>query len=363
MDNKKIAIITDEQVGTRTERKEKPKILFDPSELTLHLKRAPIDKRRYSAFPVMRQNVVLSTESDANKHIQNVVSSTIGSDVNKHMENVVLPTKSSDANVASCYVCNSPEIKLDQMISCALCDKTVHALCLEIDFEDPENLKKNFKCESCRKCEICHTLSGSASTGSPTTVDLLTCIKCINYYHSVCHIPNVDSSDNTKCWKCYKCMLPTIGSKLRILLKRKPIKPVSSITEPYPKVIKQGENKKQIPHSWTKVHLDADWVNNEKNKDEESVNKQLVEIPGIYSATEITQIDYIKKWSVEQVTAYFSNWFPREASVFQDYKIDGPTLLLLKRNDVVGRLGLKLGPSLKIFNLILKLQNNWNEKI
>lgn len=66
----------------------------------------------------------------------------------------------------------------------------------------------------------------------------------------------------------------------------------------------------------------------------------------------------VKDWTVDEVSQYIAKYFPNEASVFKDNEIDGQSLLLLKRSDVVKKLPLKLGPSLRIYNLILKLQSN-----
>ena len=41
-------------------------------------------------------------------------------------------------------------------------------------------------------------------------------------------------------------------------------------------------------------------------------------------------------------------------------EIDGSSLLLLHRQDVIGGLGLKLGPALKVFNQVKKLQTKRN---
>ena len=46
-------------------------------------------------------------------------------------------------------------------------------------------------------------------------------------------------------------------------------------------------------------------------------------------------------------------------------EIDGPSLLLMKRNDVVGNsvMGLKLGPAVKIYNYIRRLQTRRGDLI
>jgi hypothetical protein len=64
-------------------------------------------------------------------------------------------------------------------------------------------------------------------------------------------------------------------------------------------------------------------------------------------------------WSVEEVESFFSSsGFRTEGSVFREQEIDGKSLLLLKREDVLkGLPGIKVGPALKIFSFINHLQN------
>jgi hypothetical protein len=52
-----------------------------------------------------------------------------------------------------------------------------------------------------------------------------------------------------------------------------------------------------------------------------------------------------------------STGFQEEAVKFKDQEIDGKSLLLLKRNDVITGLGLKVGVGLKLFSFINHLQS------
>ncbi|XP_070562517.1 histone acetyltransferase KAT6B-like isoform X2 [Ptychodera flava] len=62
-------------------------------------------------------------------------------------------------------------------------------------------------------------------------------------------------------------------------------------------------------------------------------------------------------WTIKDVSNYFRNQgFPQQAHVFEEQEIDGKSLLLLKRSDVLTGLSLKLGPALKIYNFVKKLQ-------
>lgn len=65
-----------------------------------------------------------------------------------------------------------------------------------------------------------------------------------------------------------------------------------------------------------------------------------------------------ESWSVDEVEQFItSTGFPQESSTFKEQEIDGKSLLLLKRQDVLTGLGFKLGPALKLYSFIHHLQN------
>ncbi|XP_075038092.1 sterile alpha motif domain-containing protein 13 [Mixophyes fleayi] len=60
-------------------------------------------------------------------------------------------------------------------------------------------------------------------------------------------------------------------------------------------------------------------------------------------------------WAVDDVVGYFkAAGFEEQASAFKDQEIDGKSLLLMTRNDVLTGLSLKLGPALKIYEYHVK---------
>lgn len=71
-----------------------------------------------------------------------------------------------------------------------------------------------------------------------------------------------------------------------------------------------------------------------------------------------TSIPNATKWSSDQVYKYFKNKFPRHAHVFKDHEIDGPSLYLLKRGDIIKGFNLKIGPALKIYGHVQEIQLN-----
>ncbi|KAM4640832.1 sterile alpha motif domain-containing protein 13 [Discoglossus pictus] len=61
------------------------------------------------------------------------------------------------------------------------------------------------------------------------------------------------------------------------------------------------------------------------------------------------------QWAVADVVNYFRTaGFEDQATAFQDQEIDGKSLLLMTRNDVLTGLSLKLGPALKIYEYHVK---------
>ncbi|KAG7456538.1 hypothetical protein MATL_G00236880 [Megalops atlanticus] len=60
-------------------------------------------------------------------------------------------------------------------------------------------------------------------------------------------------------------------------------------------------------------------------------------------------------WAVADVVEYFrAAGFEEQAAAFQDQEIDGKSLLLMTRNDVLTGLSIKLGPALKIYEYHVK---------
>ncbi|KAG7487769.1 hypothetical protein MATL_G00026890 [Megalops atlanticus] len=60
-------------------------------------------------------------------------------------------------------------------------------------------------------------------------------------------------------------------------------------------------------------------------------------------------------WAVTDVVNYFKAvGFDEQANAFQDQEIDGKSLLLMTRNDVLTGLSIKLGPALKIYEYHVK---------
>lgn len=69
----------------------------------------------------------------------------------------------------------------------------------------------------------------------------------------------------------------------------------------------------------------------------------------------------VRLWSVEQVVDFVKRFYPRESEVFETQEIDGAALMVLTRQDIIDRFGLKLGPALRVFELVLLLQTSTDD--
>ena len=69
------------------------------------------------------------------------------------------------------------------------------------------------------------------------------------------------------------------------------------------------------------------------------------------------------EWTVDHVASFLSFiGFPEQANIFKEQEIDGLSLLLLKRMDVLCGLSLKLGPALKIYGHVQRLQSTIDQE-
>lgn len=69
----------------------------------------------------------------------------------------------------------------------------------------------------------------------------------------------------------------------------------------------------------------------------------------------------IRFWSCDDVCRYFSRHCQDWGDLFQEQEIDGPSLLLMQKGDVLSRFGLKLGPAMELYQRIVALQNGDRE--
>ncbi|KAH8386688.1 hypothetical protein KR093_001966, partial [Drosophila rubida] len=79
------------------------------------------------------------------------------------------------------------------------------------------------------------------------------------------------------------------------------------------------------------------------------------------AAEELPQQPVVQSWNVEQVVSFVEKYYPHESNIFKSQEIDGAALMVLTRQDIIDRFGLKLGPSLRIYQLVLSLQTSLDD--
>ncbi|XP_053676567.1 scm-like with four MBT domains protein 1 [Anopheles nili] len=82
-----------------------------------------------------------------------------------------------------------------------------------------------------------------------------------------------------------------------------------------------------------------------------------------YKRESVEQVDKddeskeIRYWSCDDVCRYFGRHCKAWGDLFHEQEIDGPSLLLMRKVDVLSRFGLKLGPAMELYQRIVALQN------
>ncbi|XP_066145937.1 sterile alpha motif domain-containing protein 1 [Euwallacea fornicatus] len=269
-----------------------------------------------------------------------------------------------------CSVCHNQSKKglNDRMVACRECSNKAHYACLNGDDMMLKMYPDNtWQCPHCKTCVVCYETSDAGN--------LIVCSVCADGYHASCHQPRItDKIRDGQRWLCVNCHVtdelklndiqsnigddpigvPPLGISHTITInKDNVIKGTSShsnssgIPSPYDSPSRsttpsdssrRGKNQSESPEQ--EGESDS---NSGKESDQEDHDID----PSIPDATH---------WTPDDVYEYFAQYFPEEAKVFKEQEIDGRSLLLLKRLDVLTNLNLKLGPALKIYRHVTMLQ-------
>jgi hypothetical protein len=237
----------------------------------------------------------------------------------------------------------------------------------------PDN---TWQCPHCKTCVVCFETSDAGC--------LTICAVCADAYHSGCHEPRIPEKTKPPTrWLCINCEMPEelkineIQSNMSNSFSQKltngngnrdfyvladglisyAISDTNDNNSSSPSISgNTTPNYQSPPLSPTPPQLSpqnevqqngdggvSDSQSNQSNKDSDDDNID----PSIPDAT---------NWSAEEVYQYFAQYFPKEANIFREQEIDGRSLLLMTRMDVLTNLKLKLGPALKIYKHVVKLQ-------
>ncbi|CAG9863567.1 unnamed protein product [Phyllotreta striolata] len=257
-----------------------------------------------------------------------------------------------------CSVCHLQNRKgpNDRMVACRECSNKAHIGCLNGDDMMLKMYPDNtWQCPHCKTCVVCFETSDAGN--------LIVCSVCADGYHASCHQPRItEKIRNGQKWLCTNCHMPdelkinAIQSNINSFSRKSSL--VSDANEntssnsgvSSPSNYVSPSISPTPPQLSPQTGLRSESPDADARSDSQSLKEDYEEDnidPSIPDATH---------WTVEEVYQYFYRYFPEEAEIFKEQEIDGRSLLLLKRLDVLTNLNLRLGPALKIYKHIVKLQ-------
>uniref|UniRef100_A0A1B6D2Z5 PHD-type domain-containing protein n=1 Tax=Clastoptera arizonana TaxID=38151 RepID=A0A1B6D2Z5_9HEMI len=317
-------------------RQKRARIVFDPSDNNL----PRVTKKRGPGRPLgsgLCKGQILSNPKPLTPNSNIVPKSplTISSQSNGTKPFEVV--NNHPPNPGVCSICHSYGIRVkgvpERLISCSDCTTRAHPSCLENGKEGAfRNKNGSWQCVHCKTCQVCDE---TAEVGS-----LAICNSCSEAYHYQCHSPIVPEKARAGLikWHCFKCNHNQINTEG---IKIEPPSPPQT--------------------------LECDDIKEESSKlppsPIEECSSFSAEVPADclqdpYEGYPLDEtIPDVSDWTINQVYEYFlTQLSPELAQIFQEQELDGQSLLLLKRHDVLKGFNIKLGPALKIYGHIKKLQ-------
>jgi len=314
-----------ERVGQRMKRAKK---VFDPSDIV--------------EVPRKRGRPVGTSKKNRELRLSNNFATTPERSKSPYSINVPSPSAHHlSSDLSRCILCKYYTVIVNgvtsKMLVCSECNKNVHAKCLGFDQEVlPRVPESEWKCPDCRPCSVCKLVQDQDT--------LLLCCECDTTFHRTCLNTVIESADNEQQWVCDVCRSnhsaePTPSGKIQDI----PEESKSTITTPsFPSVPNLGP-----------------WIFGTRQLELKGPPFQLNQTP-----VPDPSIPDAAVWTPQDVQDYFSKiGFEEQAALLRQHEIDGASLLLMKRNDVVRNMGLKLGPAVKIYNHIRRLQTRRDDLI
>ncbi|XP_022252375.1 transcription intermediary factor 1-alpha-like isoform X2 [Limulus polyphemus] len=189
-----------------------------------------------------------------------------------------------------------------------------------------------WQCMYCKTCCLCND--------SDDWDTMLICDACDKGYHMKCHVPIV-TEEPTGTWVCQRCMdeKQTGGTN--------EIKDKNSLVK-----------SNQLEELGVNTSLDLPLPCDSPVPDGYCIYSNTFDtLNRNHFETYPEVVPDAKDWTIDDVENFFTHiGFPEQAPAFREQEIDGKSLLLMKRSDVLMGLSIKLGPALKIYNHVKRLQ-------
>lgn len=229
----------------------------------------------------------------------------------------------------------------EEFLVCKDCSAKAHPSCMGYsDLLSSRARKYPWQCIDCKTCCLCLDASDPDS--------MLFCDACDKGYHMSCHEPKVTDKPSGK-WICTECSQQGI-THAHLVDETKAAK------ENHANFGSNNDCNYPTPcASPVSDHENgARFFTNDTTK--ANGNCKLTNHPSVPRIDNGLYPD-ASKWTVDDVVQFFiSVGFRDQAEAFREQEIDGQSLLLMKRSDVLTGLYIRLGPALKIYQHVLKLQ-------
>lgn len=237
---------------------------------------------------------------------------------------------------ASCDYClqTEPIVRRgfkEGILVCQDCNAKAHPSCMGYNaILARRTLESPWQCIDCKTCTVCQ------DSGDPDT--MLFCDACDKGYHMTCHEPAIEDKPQGK-WECQTCQ---------------DTEPVDASMETDDVNDTADESRDGNNTSCLPTPYDSAASSEDDNNRIEAKRKSEERSPPEQKKSSCPDAS---RWGVEDVVKYFSSLgYKDQADALQDQEIDGQSLLLMKRSDVLTGLSIRLGPALKMYQHVMKLQ-------
>ncbi|KAI1289336.1 Histone acetyltransferase KAT6A [Halotydeus destructor] len=226
----------------------------------------------------------------------------------------------------------------EDLLICKDCDAKAHPSCMQYSEELATRIRRSpWQCMECKTCANCND-SGDWDF-------MLFCDMCDKGYHNECHEPPLTKKPSGK-WVCSHCQT----------YERRRAK--SNAEDANDQL-----DDKASTSSYATDFGEASSISEEMlTKTKPIIGENVVlrhMVPNPKQLFELNPSIPVnpQAWSIDDVESFLTViGFPDQAPLFKEQEIDGISLLLLKRMDVLTGLSMKLGPALKIFGHLQRLQ-------
>ncbi|ESO92574.1 hypothetical protein LOTGIDRAFT_120412, partial [Lottia gigantea] len=205
------------------------------------------------------------------------------------------------------------------LLICKDCNAKAHPSCMDYSEElSRRACQSQWQCIDCKTCYMCD------ESGEPDL--MLFCDGCDKGYHMNCHQPPVSDKPLGK-WVCSECEIEGVSVEILEL-----------------------QDRMRTNNS---LHNDC------SIKFCRLANPPLLKPKVLSRDPRLDGTFYpdASEWTIDDVVTFISSvGFTEQSEAFKEQEIDGKSLLLMKRSDVLIGLSLKLGPALKIYKHVQKLQ-------